>query len=698
MQLSNGTRHIVFAEEGTEEHDNGIGLESNDAANAPPSHDKAKRLQLAKRLLEDRKKLPIWPTRHALADRIMSNKVTIVLGETGSGKSTQIPQFIADKVSKGKKIGITQPRRISAVSLASRVAQEEASLLGGSVGYSIRFDDRTQKSTRIKYVTDGMLLREMLADSELGAYEVIIIDEAHERSLLTDMILGFMKALVQKRDGDLHVVVMSATIDAERFSQFFWGAEICFVEGRQYPVTIYNDIVAEQDIIDAALRTIFQIHLGKQDGDVLVFLPGQDAIESLEALIRQYAKQLPTEHMQLTTCPLYAALPQAAQRLVFQTAPANTRKIILATNIAETSVTVPGVVFVVDTGLVKVRQFNPTLGLESLLTQAISKSSARQRAGRAGRQGPGECYRLYTEDDFIRLRDENVPEINRVDLAAVVLMLKARGEDDIFAFDFLDPPAKEGILRALEQLFALEALSNEGKVNDVGRLVALFPLSPVLARILIAGAHLNCLHDVINVVSCLSTTSSESVFIARRPTNDDDDDDNDDVGDPLTRFAAVEGDHITLLKVWREYQLVKQSNPLAVTEWCKQWHVSRRALRAAEDVRQQLVTYCERQGFVTTDKKASNSIGHDAILKAFLSGYVLNVAFLQPDGKYRKVHGNQIVSIHPSSVLMGKKKFEAIMFHELVQTTRPYVRAVSAIQVNWCEKLSFFAFPSLAVP
>ena len=695
MQLGDGTRHIVFEDEsnGKQEEEEKEVVEGRNRngtreGNFTPNHDKAKRVQLARRLVEDRKKLPIWPTRHVLAERIMSNKVTIVLGETGSGKSTQIPQFLASKLASGKKIGITQPRRISAVSLASRVAQEEASIVGASVGYSIRFDDRTQKNTRIKYITDGMLLREMLADHELRSYEVVIIDEAHERSLLTDMILGFMKALVQKRD-DLHVIVMSATIDADRFSRFFWNAEICFVEGRQYPVTIYNDVIAEQDVIDAALRVIFQIHLKEDKGDVLVFLPGQDAIESLESLITQYAAQLPKDDMQIQTCPLYAALPQSAQRQVFHPAPGNSRKIILATNIAETSVTVPGVAFVVDSGLVKVRQFNPSLGLESLLTQAVSKSSARQRAGRAGRMGPGTCYRLYTEDDFLRLREENVPEINRVDLSAVVLMLKARGQDDIFAFDFLDPPAKEGILRALEQLFALEALSNEGEVTGVGHLVALFPLSPVLARILIAGAHLKCLNDIINIVSCLSSTSSESVFVARRASAGDEDDESN----PLTRFAAVEGDHITLLKVWREYQQVKQANPTLVAEWCKQWHVSRRALRAAEDVRSQLASYCNRQGFATDDEEATNTMGYDNILKAFLTGYVLNVAFLQPNGQYRKAHGNQVVGIHPSSVLMGKK-FEAIMFHELVQTTRPYVRAVSAIQINWCEKLSFFIPPS----
>ncbi|EEB08731.1 ATP-dependent RNA helicase Prh1 [Schizosaccharomyces japonicus yFS275] len=627
--------------------------------------------EVARQLLKSRMELPIWDAKNALLKKFRDNRVLILVGETGSGKSTQIPQFINEcDFSREGCVAITQPRRVAAVNLARRVAQEQGSKLGDTVGYSIRFDDCSSRSTRIKYMTDGMLLRELINDPLLSNYHTVILDEAHERTLLTDMLLGFVKKIIKKRPA-LRVIVMSATLDAERFSDFFDGAEICFISGRQYPVQVHYTYAPEVDYVDAALRSVFQLHTQLPAGDILVFLTGQDEIEALESVIKDYSKQLPPNVPQLHVCPLFASLPQEQQMQVFQPAPPNHRKVVLATNIAETSITISGIRYVIDTGLAKVKQYNARLGLESLSVAPISQSAARQRAGRAGREAPGQCFCLYTEQDFEKMSKETIPEIKRIDLAQAVLTLKARGQDDVIHFDYMDPPSRESLARALEHLYSIGALGDNGKITDIGYQMSLIPLVPSLARALLSAVENDCVAEVIDIVSCLST---DSLFVSPQ-------DKREEANEAWSKFRHKLGDHLTSLNTVRQYLSVNVS---ARKSWCQKNFINKRALKTVLDIRKQLQEHANRAGWNCT---ANDNYNAESVLCSFLHGYITNTALLHPDGSYKTVIGNQNVSIHPSSTLFGKK-VESIMYHESVFTTKPYARGVTAIHASWLTEVA----------
>ncbi|KAJ3069040.1 putative ATP-dependent RNA helicase dhr2, partial [Rhizoclosmatium hyalinum] len=370
------------------------------------------------------------------------DKAELVAARNALPIAKELPQFLYEAgFAKKGMIAITQPRRVAASSIARRVAQEVGVQLGNEVGYSVRFDDKTSHNTKIKYMTDGMLLRELLGDKLLSKYSVIILDEAHERTLRTDVLFGMVKG-IQKVRQDLKIIVMSATLDAERFASYFDGAQTLFIPGRQFPVRVFNAIDRQEDYVDAALVATFQLHVDEPPGDILVFLTGQEEIETIEKLLKEHIHELPPEAMQLLICPLFAAQPAAQQQKVFLPAPPGTRKVILATNVAETSITISGIRYIVDTGMAKVRAFNPKLGIESLAVVPISKASAMQRLGRAGREAPGCCYRLYTEEGFNSLAQVSEPEILRCNLANVLLTLKAAGVDNLMEFDFLDRPPR----------------------------------------------------------------------------------------------------------------------------------------------------------------------------------------------------------------------------------------------------------------
>ncbi|KAJ2726454.1 ATP-dependent RNA helicase [Coemansia sp. Benny D115] len=488
----------------------------------------------AKKLAAQRQALPIYSARKAIISKIYENSTVIVVGETGSGKTTQIPQYLLESgfTTPGKTaIAVTQPRRVAATSIARRVAEEVGTPLGGRVGYTIRFEDCSSQATQLRFCTDGLLLREILADPLLRRYTVVILDEAHERTLRTDILLGMLKDIQKERArvaelnrqaaskhemqgyeedsnrdhrskgthvkfdsaddekeqkeeesveytvmdevhgdvtglDDLRVVVMSATLDAERFSSYFNDAPILYVAGRQFPVTTYYTVTPQSDYLDAAHLAALQIHTEtpSNSGDILIFLAGQEDIENVERLLMDSASSLPKGVPALLPCPIFAALPQAQQAKVFDPAPEFTRKVILATNIAETSLTIPGIRYVIDSGVHKVRGFDPRVG-ESLLVEPVSKSSARQRAGRAGREAAGACYRLYTEADFAQLPEDSVPEIKRCQLAMVVLQLKASGVKDVMSFDFMDRPSRKALKHALMELYALEALDDQGELT-----------------------------------------------------------------------------------------------------------------------------------------------------------------------------------------------------------------------------------------
>jgi ATP-dependent RNA helicase DHR2 len=587
----------------------------------------------AKALLNTRKNLPIYPLAEEIRQRLRTSNVMLLVGETGSGKSTQIPQFLYEEpwcqpkkvkvaqqdgsktvVTVGGSIAITQPRRVAAISLARRVAEEIGTPLGNSspaskVGYSVRFDTSTSPSTRVKFLTEGMLLQEMLHDPCLTKYSAVVVDEVHERGVNVDLVLGFLKNLLsgngEGRGGvPLKVLVMSATADMQSLLDFFAGqvaerngdlspaddensatamsfpsqtmtkpddVSICHIKGRQYPVNVIYSPEPVHDFVDAALRAIFNIHVKEpMPGDILVFLTGQETVENLENLVNEYAIGMDPSLPKVLVLPLFAALPQAAQQRVFAPAPPRTRKIILSTNIAETSVTVSGVRFVVDCGKAKMKQFRTRLGLDSLLVKPISKSAAIQRKGRAGREAAGKCYRLYTEKDYLSLDEANTPEILRCDLSQSLITMKARGVDDIMNFPFLTRPPREALEKALLQLLNIQALDETGRISEIGLHIAKLPLTPALGRVLLAAAEYDqgCLLDVIDIISCLSV---ENIFL-----NTASEEKKEEAENARRDLYRREGDHLTMLTTVQAYAAENRDRKA----WAERHMVSHRAMQS----------------------------------------------------------------------------------------------------------------------
>eukprot|EP00742_Colponemidia_sp_Colp-10_P003806 GILJ01004055.1.p1 GENE.GILJ01004055.1~~GILJ01004055.1.p1 ORF type:complete len:698 (+),score=71.08 GILJ01004055.1:38-2131(+) len=622
-------------------------------------------------LLKQRRGLPIWHARSEITKAVRDNQVVVIVGETGSGKTTQIPQFLHEEgYTADGMIGITQPRRVAATSVAQRVAQEYGCALGTDVGYSIRFDDKTSKQTKIKYMTDGMLLREIILDPLLRQYACLIVDEAHERTIHTDVLLGLIKQLTARRP-ELKVLVMSATLDAEQFAAFFGGARIITVEGRMYPVDVYYTVEPQPDYLDAALITTLQIHLEQPPGDILVFLTGQDEIEALEKLLQAKVRLFPPEATSLLVCPIFAALPSEQQLAVFQPAPAGHRKVILATNIAETSITINGVRYVVDSGVVKVRGFQASTGMDSLVVVPVSQAAARQRSGRAGREAAGTCYRLYTEESFEQLRPTTIPEILRCNLATVVLQLKAIGVDDLLRFEFMDKPATNAIVRALEQLYALGALDAQGKLSDaIGRKMAELPTEPLFSRAMLAAAEMGCMDEMLSLVSMLSV---ESIWFTPKGGKDQ-------AESAKRSLMSIEGDHLTLLHVYKQWKEAKRSK-----QWCMDHYVNFRSMQRVEEIRTQLLQYVTKMALPCE----SCGLDNEPLRKALTSSFFLHTARVQADGSYLTLVDNQTVHIHPSSVLFGRKpRPECVLYNELVVTARQYMREVTVIDLGWLPELA----------
>ena len=396
-----------------------------------------------------RKSLPIYRAKDKLMEEIRRSETIIIIGETGSGKTTQIPQYVYDDITltNGLMVGVTQPRRVAAVSVSQRVADETGTEHGKLVGYAIRFEDVSSEETRIKFLTDGMLLREAVADPFLKKYGVIMIDEAHERTLQTDFLLGTIKGVQRRRRKErdrrgqtlppLRIIVMSATLEASSFSKFFDGAPVVYSRGRTFPVEMYYTEEPEEDYLDAAMLTVLQVNAEEAPGDVLVFLTGQEEIESLGRMLRERAAKLPSDVPRLNVRLLFAALPPEEQMKVFETTPPGTRKVVLATNIAETSLTINGIRYVIDSGLSKMRIHHPRSGVDELAITPIAQSQAQQRAGRAGREAAGKCFRLYTEEVMPSLERYVKPELLRTNLSGVVLQLKVRSPKRLRALSVL---------------------------------------------------------------------------------------------------------------------------------------------------------------------------------------------------------------------------------------------------------------------
>lgn len=806
---------------------------------APPQNTEL--LRIAKVLEKTRMTLPIWSQKANIRWSLRLHDVMLLNGETGSGKSTQVPQFLYTepwcKIQKveverdGKKqemnvggmIAITQPRRIAAMTLAQRVAREIGSplkqgqdpKLEGKVGFSVRFDTFVPRGTRIKFVTEGTLLQEMLHDPYLTKYSAVIVDEIHERSVDVDLITGFLRQIVHSdrkgRGGlPLKVVLMSATMDLGGLEAFFakpewdptyvpghnhgkvlaphipeneklldelrkeeearkgdpkkgtakdgskkdgkrkgfktaqqngmggkngvkkdgeetrsrrssidtssssWsgfsdpidvveeekperisgvpegdiepsGVGNEYVRGRQYEVEIMYENEKPTDVIERMRQVIIDINSQEAlPGDILAFVTGQDDIETLQRQLNEEAAKTERKKEKvprMKVMPLYGSLSAEAQQAAFEPVREKfTRKVVIATNIAETSVTVSGVRYVVDSGMVKVKQYRTGLGMDSLLPTAISKVSATQRLGRAAREAKGRCWRIYTKEQYEKFNEDDIPEILRSSALEAVLKMKARGVENPLTFPLMDTPDTENLKKALGQLVGMGALNQTQQLTEIGRKMARFPLPAQYGRVVIAAGEpdADCLLEVIDIISLLTTESE----IFMNPKSEEENEAFESSRNDVTRR---EGDLITLLTTMQRY--VSENTDRSA--WCEKRHVNARAMRMAVNIRKQLHTLCldqkllsERPTNVPQSFEPTSPEKAAIILKTFLGAFTTRTATLRPDGSYLTLQPKNQIAIHPSSVLYGRK-VEAIMFLEHVFTKKNYAKKVSVIQAQW---------------
>ncbi|KAA1470773.1 pre-mRNA-splicing factor ATP-dependent RNA helicase PRP43 [Dentipellis sp. KUC8613] len=637
------------------------------------------------KLLQVRKKLPVFTQMEEFYEMFAKHQIMIVVGETGAGKTTQIPQFVAYSDlphTKGKLVACTQPRRVTTMSVAKRVADEMDVQLGNEVGYTIRFEDMTKGITFLKYMTDGVLLREAMNDPDLQRYSTIILDEAHERTLATDILMGFLKSLAERRS-DLKIIIMSATLDTLKFQKYFSTnspAPLFKISGRTHPVEIFYTQEPQPDYVKAAIQTVSMIHRTEEPGDILLFLTGEEEIEAACRRIKLEADDLQNQYPDsvgpIVCIPLYASLPPQQQERIFDPPPPPRspdgppgRKVVVATNIAETSLTIDGIVYVVDPGFSKQRVYNPRIRVESLLVSPISKASAQQRAGRAGRTRPGKCFRLYTKKDYMKeLEEQTQPEILRSNLANTVLVMVKLGVKDLVRFDYVDAPAPETLMRALELLNYLAALDDEGNLTPLGSMMSEFPLDPQMAKMLIVSPEFKCSQEILTIVSMLSVPN---VWI--RPKSQ--------MKEAAKKLLTVPGsDHLTLLNVYNQYKKSEHDK-----NWAWNHYLSARFLVEADQVRSQLQRIMERFDIDLVSMENKDQTKHyNNIRQALVCGFFMQVAHKEGEkGNYLTVKDNQIVALHPSCGLNMPVLPEWVIFNEFVLTTRPYIRTVTDVRAQW---------------
>ncbi|RYO14134.1 Pre-mRNA-splicing factor ATP-dependent RNA helicase [Alternaria tenuissima] len=619
----------------------------------------------SKTLREQRQYLPAFAVREDLLRVIRDNQVVIVVGQTGSGKTTQLTQFLfEDGYAKQGLIGCTQPRRVAAMSVAKRVSEEMEVKLGGQVGYAIRFEDCTSKETKIKYMTDGVLLRESLVEPDLDKYSCIIMDEAHERALNTDVLMGLLKKVLARRR-DLKLIVTSATMNSERFSRFYGGAPEFIIPGRTFPVDIQYSRSPCDDYVDAAVKQVLAIHVSQGPGDILVFMTGQEDIEITCELVAERLKLL-NDPPKLSILPIYSQMPADLQAKIFDRAAPGVRKVIVATNIAETSLTVDGIMYVVDAGFSKLKVYNPKMGMDTLQITPISQANASQRAGRAGRTGPGKCFHLYTERAF---RDEfyiqTIPEIQRTNLANTVLLLKSLGVRDLLDFDFMDPPPQDTITTSLFDLWALGALDNIGNLTDLGRTMTAFPMDPSLAKLIITATEYECSEEMLTIVAMLSVPS---VFYRPKERQEESD-------AAREKFFVPESDHLTLLHVYTQWKVNGYSDG-----WCVRHFLHPKALRRAKEIRDQIYDIMSKQKM----KLVSCGTDWDVIRKCICSGYYHQAAKVKGIGEYINLRTSVTIQLHPTSALYGLGYLpDYVVYHELILTSKEYMSCVTSVDPHW---------------
>lgn len=628
-----------------------------------------------KTLKEQRQYLPAFACRDELMKIIRENQVIVVVGETGSGKTTQLAQFLhEDGYTQYGMVGCTQPRRVAAMSVAKRVSEEMECKLGGLVGYSIRFEDCTSAETKIKYMTDGVLLRESLNEADLDRYSAIILDEAHERSLSTDVLMGLLRKILQRRR-DLKLIVTSATMNADKFASFYGGAQTFTIPGRTFPVDVLFSKTPCEDYVDSAVKQALSIHLSHPKGDILVFMTGQEDIEVTCQVMTERLAQI-DDAPPLLVLPIYSQMPADLQAKIFDAAENGERKCIVATNIAETSLTVDGIMYVVDAGYYKLKVYNPKVGMDSLQITPISQANANQRSGRAGRTGSGTAYRLYTEMAFRNeLFANTIPEIQRTNLANTVLMLKSLGVSNLLEFDFMDPPPQDTILNSMYQLWVLGALNNVGELTPLGRKMGEFPMEPSLSKMLITSVEYGCSVEMLTIVSMLSVPS---VFYRPKERMEESD-------AARERFFVAESDHLTLLHVYTQWR-----NHGYRDSWCSKHFLHSKTLRKAREVRAQLEDIMRSQKL----RLVSCSTDWDGIRKCIAAGYFHQAARSAGIGEYVNCRTGIKMFLHPTSALYGLGYSpEYVVYHQVVLTSKEMMNTVTQVDPHWLAELggAFFS-------
>jgi pre-mRNA-splicing factor ATP-dependent RNA helicase DHX16 len=625
----------------------------------------------ARTIAEVRKSLPVYKERDKILEALRSNNILVLVGETGSGKSTQVPQYMYESGEYDGIIGITQPRRVAAMSVAQRVADEVGTRLGHEVGYAVRFEDKTTQDTKIKFLTDGLLLREIITDPLLSKYAAIMLDEAHERTVNTDILLAILKDLTQVRK-DFRLLISSATMNAQKFSEYLFSAPIFMIAGRMFDVQTFYTSSPEANYLAAAITTTMQIHLSQPlPGDILVFLTGEDEITAAQQSIEETVRKLGSRITELTCLPLYSQLDSTEQQRVFEPTPPNSRKVVLSTPISETSITVPGVRFIIDCGLSKINQYNPVSGISALITEPISRAAAEQRKGRAGRVQAGSCFRLFTKHAmFNELPESTIPEILRADLTSTVLLLKAMGINDLIAFDFLDPPPAATLAASLETLYSLGAIDDTGKLSKLGRRMSEIPIDCMLSASILAASNYGVVLEILTISAML--TESAALFL--RPK------DKKLYADSARKRFTDSSDHTTLLKIYLEWEANEFS-----TIWCKENFLQYRCLSRARSVLDQMIALCDR----IEVEVSSNPTDDVSIRKAVASGYFSNAARLQRDGRtYQTLKTKMTIQIHPSSVLRSIEPPKWILFHELVSTSSEFARHCMPLDPRWLHEVA----------
>ena len=661
--------------------------------------------------------LPVHEKLEEIKKAIAENQVTIICGETGSGKTTQLPKICLE-LGRGAAglIGHTQPRRLAARSVAERIAEELKSEIGSAVGYKVRFTDHTSRDACVKLMTDGILLAETQTDRYLAAYDTIIIDEAHERSLNIDFLLGYLKQLLPRRP-DLKVIITSATIDAERFSQHFNGAPVLEVSGRTYPVEILYRPLTSKDEDDAEVELTDVIvdaadELARHgEGDILVFLPGEREIREAAEALRKSTLRRNDEIL-----PLFARLSHAEQHKIFHPSGAK-RRIVLATNVAETSLTVPGIKYVIDTGLARVKRYSARAKVEQLHVEKISQAAARQRSGRCGRVSAGVCIRLFSEEDFNSRTEFTDPEIVRSNLAAVILRMASLNLGDVAAFPFLEMPDSRYINDGFQVLLELGAVNEHNGLTRLGEQMARLPIDPKIARILLAAKKHDCMAEILVIASALSIQDPRERPLEAR----------DAAAKAHERFTDKQSDFLAYLNIWDSFQRERDkglSNKQLV-QWCRQYFLSHLRMREWRELHHQLAQTAIEMGLTTKeaafrqpptqeqlrpsesqgdqdlaaklkqkqlDKKqhraqirAAKEAGYEQIHRALLTGLIANVGMKSPDGNdYTGARGSRFHLFPASALFKAKPKW--VMAAELVETTRLYARDVAVIQPEWIEQ------------